>query len=75
MSLCGALLPLFFGMGTLNIYTKIGLVTLIGLISKHRILMVEFANELQRNASMGRRDGRGDGLARQSGQRHGRCAR
>ena len=35
--------------GTLNIYTQIGLVTLIGLISKHGILMVEFANELQRN--------------------------
>ncbi len=55
MSICGALLPLFFGLGTLNIYTQIGLVTLIGLISKHGILMVEFANELQRNEDMDRR--------------------
>ncbi|MGE3831076.1 MAG: efflux RND transporter permease subunit [Parvibaculaceae bacterium] len=35
------------GSGTMNIYTQIGLVTLIGLISKHGILMVEFANKLQ----------------------------
>ncbi|MDP9145867.1 MAG: efflux RND transporter permease subunit, partial [Actinomycetota bacterium] len=55
MSICGALLPLFFGLGTLNIYTQIGLVTLIGLISKHGILMVEFANELQRNEALDRR--------------------
>ena len=56
MSICGALLPLFFGLGTLNIYTQIGLVTLIGLISKHGILMVEFANELQRNENLDRRE-------------------
>ncbi|MFO1074375.1 MAG: MexW/MexI family multidrug efflux RND transporter permease subunit [Geminicoccaceae bacterium] len=55
MSICGALLPLFFGVATLNIYTQIGLVTLIGLISKHGILMVEFANELQRNENLDRR--------------------
>ena len=55
MSICGALLPLFFGLGTLNIYTQIGLVTLIGLISKHGILMVEFANELQRSQDLDRR--------------------
>ncbi|PHM36746.1 Resistance-Nodulation-cell Division efflux transporter [Xenorhabdus mauleonii] len=47
LSICGALLPLAMGHITLNIYTQIGLVTLIGLISKHGILMVEFANELQ----------------------------
>jgi multidrug efflux pump len=47
MSMCGALLPLFFGLATMNIYTQVGLVTLIGLISKHGILMVAFANELQ----------------------------
>jgi multidrug efflux pump len=41
------LLPLALGWATLNIYTQIGLVTLIGLISKHGILMVEFANEIQ----------------------------
>jgi multidrug efflux pump len=55
MSICGALLPLFFGVATLNIYTQIGLVTLIGLISKHGILMVEFANELQRKENLDRR--------------------
>jgi multidrug efflux pump len=47
LSICGALLPLALGWATLNIYTQIGLVTLIGLISKHGILMVEFANEIQ----------------------------
>jgi multidrug efflux pump len=55
MSICGALIPLFFGAATLNIYTQIGLVTLIGLISKHGILMVEFANELQRVGNLDRR--------------------
>ncbi len=55
MSVCGALLPLFFGAATLNIYTQIGLVTLIGLISKHGILMVAFANELQQSESLDRR--------------------
>ncbi len=39
--------PINIGSGTINIYTQIGLVTLIGLIAKHGILMVEFANKLQ----------------------------
>ena len=47
LSICGALIPLALGLATLNIYTQIGLVTLIGLISKHGILMVVFANEIQ----------------------------
>ncbi|WP_025131623.1 MexW/MexI family multidrug efflux RND transporter permease subunit [Pseudomonas sp. PH1b] len=47
LSICGALIPLALGLATINIYTQIGLVTLIGLISKHGILMVEFANELR----------------------------
>ena len=55
MSICGALLPLFFGLATMNIYTQVGLVTLIGLISKHGILMVEFANVLQRTENLDRR--------------------
>ena len=40
---------------TINIYTQVGLVTLIGLISKHGILMVEFANDLQRKEGLDRR--------------------
>lgn len=47
LAICGALVPLYLGYTTLNIYTQIGLVTLIGLISKHGILMVAFANEIQ----------------------------
>lgn len=47
MSIAGALIPLNLGLATLNIYTGIGLVTLIGLISKHGILMVDFANKIQ----------------------------
>lgn len=41
----GALLALKFTGGTLNIYSKIGLITLVGLITKHGILIVEFANQ------------------------------
>jgi multidrug efflux pump len=55
MSMCGALMPLFFGLATMNIYTQVGLVTLIGLISKHGILMVEFANTLQVREHLDRR--------------------
>ncbi len=54
-SLFGALLPLNLGLGTINIYSQVGLVTLIGLISKHGILMVEFANALQANEGLGAR--------------------
>lgn len=56
ISVCGALIPLALGFATINIYTQIGLVTLIGLISKHGILMVAFANELQRSQQIDRRD-------------------
>jgi multidrug efflux pump len=56
MSICGALLPLFIGIATVNIYSQVGLVTLIGLISKHGILMVEFAKDLQQRENMERRD-------------------
>jgi multidrug efflux pump len=48
MALFGALLFINLGLSKLNIYTQVGLVTLLGLISKHGILIVQFANELQR---------------------------
>ena len=55
MAIVGALLPLFFGLATINIYSQVGLLTLVGLISKHGILMVEFAKELQLNEGFDRR--------------------
>jgi multidrug efflux pump len=48
LSMAGALLALTFFGGTLNIYSQVGMVTLIGLITKHGILIVEFANQLLR---------------------------
>lgn len=53
LAICGALLPLWLGYATMNIYTQIGLVTLIGLISKHGILMVSFANDIQKREACG----------------------
>jgi multidrug efflux pump len=47
MALFGALIFINIGLTTLNIYTQVGLVTLMGLVSKHGILIVQFANELQ----------------------------
>jgi len=55
MSICGALIPLNLGAATINIYTQVGLITLIGLISKHGILIVDFANHLQREKNLDRR--------------------
>lgn len=50
MSICGAMIFVSLGIGgaSLNIYSEVGLVTLIGLISKHGILIVQFANDLQK---------------------------
>jgi len=45
LSMTGALLALYLSGGTLNIYSQVGLVTLIGLITKHGILIVNFANQ------------------------------
>jgi multidrug efflux pump len=47
LSMAGALLALKLTGGSLNVYSQIGLVTLVGLITKHGILIVEFANQLQ----------------------------
>ncbi len=56
MSIAGALVFLTLGFATVNIYTQVGLITLIGLVSKHGILIVEFANKLQENEGLSKRD-------------------
>jgi multidrug efflux pump len=48
LSMAGALAALKLSGGTLNVYSQIGLVTLVGLITKHGILIVEFSNQMQR---------------------------
>lgn len=48
LSMVGALAALHLSGGTLNVYSKIGLITLVGLITKHGILIVEFSNQLRR---------------------------
>ncbi|HNL80135.1 MAG TPA: efflux RND transporter permease subunit, partial [Agitococcus sp.] len=47
LAMLGAVLALKFTGGSLNVYSQIGLITLVGLITKHGILLVEFANQLQ----------------------------
>ncbi len=47
LSMTGALGALWLTGGTLNVYSQIGLLTLVGLITKHGILIVEFANQLR----------------------------
>jgi multidrug efflux pump len=47
LALAGALLPGFLGFTTINIYSQVGLITLVGLVSKNGILIVEFANKMQ----------------------------
>jgi multidrug efflux pump len=48
LALFGAMMFIFLGFTSINIYTEVGLVTLMGLISKHGILIVEVANQLQK---------------------------
>jgi multidrug efflux pump len=54
LSICGALIPLAIGVATMNIYTQVGLVTLIGLITKHGILICEVARERQEQEGLSR---------------------
>lgn len=55
LSICGALIPLALGVASMNIYTQVGLVTLIGLITKHGILICEVAREQQERHGFDRR--------------------
>ncbi|MFC7704800.1 efflux RND transporter permease subunit [Plastorhodobacter daqingensis] len=57
LSIFGVIVPLNLGLGTLNIYTQVGLITLIGLITKHGILLVEFANQVRHTQGVSREAG------------------
>jgi len=64
MTLAAALVFLFLGFSTINIYTQVGFITLVGLISKHGILIVQFANQMQQ-----------EGMAKLGAIKHAACVR
>ena len=56
LSVAGAMAFIVLGFATMNIYTQVGLITLIGVVSKNGILIVEFANQLQEERGLGKRE-------------------
>ncbi|PPK53695.1 efflux RND transporter permease subunit [Marinobacter persicus] len=56
MSVAGAMAFIVLGFATMNIYTQVGLITLIGVVSKNGILIVEFANLLQKDRGLSKFD-------------------